>query len=106
MRIGLVAGRSSARRATRVGRPRSGVRVVVGVVVLLGAWLVVGVSVSAAYTNSVYYDGNSNISIDPDSFGGHAGSYNYNTALGEQGLQNLTTGADNLASGYGALYND
>src|ERR1700729_4101821 len=106
MRTGLVGGRSSARRTTRVGRPCSVVHVLVGVVVLLGAWLVVGVAVSVAYTNSVYYDGNSNISIDPDAFGGKAGSYNYNSELGEQGLQNLTSGSDNVASGYGALYYD
>ena len=73
---------------------------IVGLVLAVG--LLFGVSVSAAASTSVYYDANDNVSIDPNPFGGFVlGTENVELGLG--GLQSLSTGSANVASGYQAL---
>jgi hypothetical protein len=77
--------------------------------IALGVWLVVGVAVSAAALSRVYTDSNSNISIDPNPFGGStppALSGTDNAELGMDGLQSLTSGSYNVASGDDALFSD
>lgn len=90
----------------RIGWWRRLLALCVAMMTALVASLVLGVADSAAVTTSVYYDANNNVSIDPTPFGAHIPSGDGNSELGLNGLQNLTSGFYNVASGYDDLHSD